>query len=64
MTAPMPDDVYDAAIRVLLKCPDVPAHAHVPMVSLRRMAEEQFDGSLRPALEAVYQAGADRKEQN
>lgn len=54
----MPGWVYDDAVRVLVKCPDVPQHAHIAIESLRRMADDLAgDGVFRKAVELAYAEG-------
>lgn len=53
----LPTDVYDAGVRALLRCPDVPAHAHVTMQSLHRMVGEVAPWqAVRDALTVAYAA--------
>lgn len=54
----LPDWVYDDAVRTLLKCPDIPSHAHISIEALRAMADDAFGpGVFREALELAYDEG-------
>lgn len=58
MSESIPEEVYDAGVRALLLCPDVPANAHISMATLRRMVGEVADPeAVRAALTAAYNAG-------
>jgi len=52
----LPDEAVEAAVRVLMRCPDVPEHAHVSMLLLTSMADD-LGGDWRAALEVAYAAG-------
>lgn len=52
----LPDTAVEAAIRALVRCPDVPEHAHVSMRLLTSMADD-LGGDWRPALDAAFAAG-------
>jgi hypothetical protein len=41
MSRVIPEWIYDNAVRVLFKCPDVPAHAHITMDTLWGMVEDR-----------------------
>lgn len=54
----LPNWVYDDAVRVLLKCPDIPSHAHISIEALRAMADDAFGpGVFRKAVELAYDEG-------
>lgn len=54
----MPDSTYDEAVRALLKCPDIPSHAHISIEALRAMADDAFGpGVFREALQVAYDDG-------
>lgn len=54
----LPDWVYDDAVRTLLKCPDIPSHAHISIEALRAMADDAFGpGVFRKAVELAYDEG-------
>lgn len=46
--------IYDAAVRALLRCPDIPQHAHISMEYLRATVEDPE--ALRAALGAAIDA--------
>jgi hypothetical protein len=45
------DRIYDAAVRALLRCPDIPAHAHISIEHLRASVDDPE--ALRAALGAA-----------